>query len=620
MRLGLRGIAVGVLVLWAGLVPAIAVLAPRVMERLDRGVVAVPQADGSVYVGWRLLATDPEGVAFNLYRGGPGQPSQRLNETPLAVTTDYLDRQADLSAPVVYRVRPVLAGTELPDEGAFALPAAPPRVPYLSIPVQTPDGYHPNDASVGDLDGDGRYEVVVHLVGKGGDVGADGPRTEPIFDAYRLDGTRLWRVNLGRNVREGPHYTPFVVYDLDGDGRAEMACRTADGTVDGQGAVLGDPQADWRNDRGVILRGPEFLTVFDGQTGRALATTAYIPPRHPTHPLAPSPQQIKEVWGDDYGNRSERYLACAAYLDGVRPSLVMCRGYYTRSVLAAWDWRDGRLTQRWVFDSADGTPGHAAYAGQGTHSLSVADVDADGRDEIVYGSCTLDDDGHGLYTTGLGHGDALHVTDLDPDRPGLEIWQCHESGGQGATLRDARTGEVLFQRRASRDMGRACAGDLLAESRGCEVWGAAGCPLLTCKGVEIGPAPRPINFVVWWDGDLLRELLDGTTITKYGGPVLLSAEGCAANNSTKATPCLQADILGDWREEVLWRTADNRSLRLYTTTLPARQRLPTLMHDPQYRLSIAWQNAGYNQPPHPGFYLGEGMASPSRSGIIPVGP
>lgn len=600
-------IAVLVVAVWAAVDLAGADAPARQAERLDRGVVAVPQADGSVYVGWRLLATDAEGIAFNVYRGPVGGPWQRLNETPVTQTTDCLDRAADLAAPSVYRVRPVLAGTELSEEGSFSLPASPASVPYLSIPMQTPNGYHPNDASVGDLDGDGRYEIVVHMVGKGGDVGADGPRTEPVFDAYRLDGVRLWRIHLGRNVREGAHYSPFVVYDLDGDGRAEFACRTADGTVDGQGVVIGDPQADWRNARGVILRGPEFLTVFDGLTGRALATTNYIPPRHPTHPLDPSPAQIKEVWGDDYGNRSERYLACAAYLDGIRPSLVLCRGYYTRSVLAAWDWRDGRLTQRWVFDSADGTPGHAAYAGQGTHCLTVADVDADGRDEIVYGSCTVDDNGQGLYTTGLGHGDALHVSDLDPDRPGLEVWQCHESGGNGATCRDARTGQVLFQRRAAKDMGRACTGDILAEHPGCEVWGSTGCPLLTCKGAEIGPAPRQINFVIWWDGDLLRELLDGITIGKHGGPVLLTAEGCAANNSTKATPCLQADLLGDWREEVLWRTADNRSLRLYTTTIPARQRLITLMHDPQYRLSVAWQNAAYNQPPHTSFFLGEGM-------------
>jgi rhamnogalacturonan endolyase len=599
--------------------PLPAAVAQRQMERLGRGVVAVRRDDGNVFVGWRLLGTDADAIGFDLYRASGDGAAVKLNDRPITDATHFVDTGAGTDRGHTYHVRPVLDGAEQPPSAGFTLAGNVPARPYLSIPLQTPDGYTPNDASVGDLDGDGEYEVVLHQVGRGRDNSQAGATTEPILEAYKLDGTMLWRINLGRNIREGAHYTQFMVYDLDGDGRAEVACKTADGTVDGKGAVLGDAAADWRNARGYVLDGPEFLTVFDGLTGEALATTAYLPPRG----------HVRD-WGDDYGNRVDRFLACIAYLDGRRPSLVMCRGYYTRTVLAAWNWRGGELSHVWTFDSDDGTPGHQYFAGQGNHGLSVADVDGDGKDEVVYGACVIDDDGGGLYSTRLGHGDAMHVTDIDPDSPGLEVFSIHENPrhDHGVALRDAATGELIWSRPSS-DAVRGLAMDIDPRHRGLECWGAGSGlgDLFNCKGEAIGRRPRSCNMGVWWDGDPLRELLDGTTISKWDyasgrTSTLVQARdfGCAANNGSKSNPSLCADILGDWREEVIWRTRDNRELRIFTPTTPTPHRIYTLMHDPVYRMGVAWQNVSYNQPTQVGFYLGHGMGKPARPVIRVVGP
>ncbi|HUS91101.1 MAG TPA: rhamnogalacturonan lyase [Phycisphaerae bacterium] len=591
--------------------------ARRQMEALGRGVVAVRQDDGQVYVGWRLLGTDPNGIAFHVYRSAAGAAPARLNDGPISAATNFVDGGADLSKDNAWFVRPVLGGTEQAASAPFAMKANAPARPYLAIPLRTPAGCTPNDASVGDLDGDGEYEIVLKQERQPRDNAHSGTTGQTKLEAYRLDGTFLWRIDLGRNIREGAHYTPFLVYDLDGDGRAEVACRTADGTVDGRGKVLGDAQADYRSARGYVLDGPEFITVFDGRTGAALATTDYLPPRG----------RVRD-WGDDYGNRVDRFLACVAYVDGRRPSLVMCRGYYTRAVLVAWNWRDGRLSRVWTFDTDDGVPGRRGYRGQGNHGLSVGDVDGDGRDEVVYGACAIDDNGAGLYTTGLGHGDAMHLSDIDPDRPGLEVFGIHERPRHpyGANLRDAATGKVLWGL-ASDDVGRGVCMDIDPRHRGYECWAAGGGlgGLYDCKGRKVSDArPRSCNMGVWWDGDVLRELLDGTTISKWDHaagrerPLLLAA-GCARNNGSKSNPCLCADVLGDWREEVIWRTADNRELRVYTTTVPTDRRFYTFMHDPVYRLGVAWQNVAYNQPAHTGFYMGAGMSAPPVPKIAPAG-
>ena len=593
--------------------------AARYMEKLDRGVIAV-RSGTSNYVGWRLFGTDPSTIAFNVYRD-----SMKLNGSPITDSTNYVDSGGSLSS--TYSIVPVIDGVEQSGTDPIGVWGQ----QYLTIPLQVPAGettpddvtcsYSPNDCSVGDLDGDGEYEIVLKWDPSNSKDNSQSGYTGNVYlDAYKLNGTFLWRIDLGINIRAGAHYTQFIVYDLDGDGKAEVACRTAPYTKDGLGHYVllpGDTLTDYRNSSGYILTGPEYLTIFDGQTGEAIANTDFYPDR----------VNVSQ-WGDGYGNRVDRFLAGVAYLDGQRPSLIMARGYYgpqsgysARNEITAWNWRDGELTRLWWFKAGLGINGNinSEYIGQGCHSLSIADVDGDGLDEIVYGSCAIDDDGSPLYSTGLGHGDALHVSDMDPDRPGLEVWQCHESNTIGASLRDAATGEIIFHYDDPDDVGRACAGDITADYRGYEVWASSGCPLYSCTGVNIGSTSFPVNFMVWWDGDLLREFEDSNVISKYGSGTLLTASGCSSNNGTKSTPCLSADILGDWREEVIWRTSDNSSLRLYTTTIPTSYRIYTLMHDCQYREAIAWQNGAYNQPPHPSFYLGDGMDAPPVPDIVLVG-
>lgn len=593
----------------------------RQMENLGRGLIAIRQGDRTVFVGWRLLGTDPDNLAFNLYRSTGGAAPIKLNSTPIIRSTNFVDNGVPLSQANAYFVRPVLQGREQAASAPFLLPANTPSRPYLSVPLQTPDGYTPNDTAVGDLDGDGEYEIVVKQELQGRDPSQRGvtPGTTKL-EGYKTNGTLLWRIDLGRNIREGAHYTPFIVYDLDGDGRAEVAVRTAEGTTDGTGVRIGDTDGDGRTDyvnpdTGYILEGPEFLSIFDGRTGREVARQPYIP------------RGRVSGWGDSYGNRVDRFLMAVAYLDGARPSLVVCRGYYALTKLEAWNWREGNLRKVWSFSSA-GSPG---YGGQGNHNLSVGDVDGDGKDEIVYGSMTLDDSGKGLYTTGLGHGDALHLSDLDPARPGLEVFAIQERfDDAGANFRDARTGAVLWRKLSlavgadGEGPGRGLALDVDPRYPGFECWvaGAGITGMFDCKGNRIADKSPACNMGVYWDGDPLREILNGTTIEKWDyvgarSRVLLAAQelGCAANNGTKANPALSADILGDWREEVIWRTRDNKELRIFTTTIPTDRRFYTFMHDPIYRLGVAWQNVGYNQPPHAGFYVGPHMSQPPRPRI-----
>jgi len=645
-------------------------------ENLNRGVIAIKNGN-QVVVSWRTLSTDKVGERFDVYRNG-----KKLNQKALTKGGTFFTDEQPLSGNATYEVR---GGGK---NGSYTLKADAPDG-YLPIAINKPEGgvapdgqrytYLANDASIGDVDGDGQYEIFVKWdPSNAKDNMFAGFTANAYIDCYRLDGTQLWRIDLGHNIRTGAHFTQFMVYDFDGDGRAELMVKTADGTIDGQGKVIGDAKADWRygiaaiqadpeayrrklqeeredairrrrewqekekqlpegltqteihnmrrrflntevhgdNKTGRIMDGPEYITVFNGLTGAAMATTNYVPERGKT-----------TDWGDDHANRSERYLAGVAYLDGIHASGIFCRGYYTRTVIAAWDWDGKQLTNRWTFDT--NTPQWASYAGQGNHNLRIADVDGDGRDEITYGSMAVDDDGTGLYNTGMGHGDAIHLTVFDPTSDALQVWDCHENRRDGSDFRDARTGKVIFQIKSKEDVGRCMAADIDPTNPGLEMWSSESGGIRDIKGNLVVPkAPAseqvddgdnnalrirgariPTNFGIWWDGDLLREMLDNATVSKYNWQtgrmqVVQRFRGAQFNNGSKSNPNLCADIIGDWREEVLTRNRESSELRLYVSTIPTEYRMNCLEEDIPYRLSVAAQNTGYNQPTQTGFYLG----------------
>ncbi|SCP99298.1 rhamnogalacturonan lyase family protein [Anaerobium acetethylicum] len=629
--------------------------AARQMESLDRGLVAMKN-DSGIYVGWRLLGTDSEETSFNLYRDGV-----KVNATSITNSTNYLD--ADGTENSTYYVRTVVNGEEqLQSESVKVW-----NDNHLSIPIQKPDSgvtpageaysYTANEGTAADVDGDGQYEMVVTWspsnLKDNSQIGYTG---KTYIDAYKMDGTRLWRIDCGVNIRSGAHYNQFLVYDLDGDGKAEISLKTADGTVDGLGNVIGDGTKNYVSTApktlGCILSGPEYLTVFNGETGAAMQTIPFTPARSRSTADTTNTCTADELteWGKtgDYYNRVDRFLGTIAYLDGEHPSLIMTRGYYGRMVLSAYDFRDGAFTKRWTFDSSD--PGNESYAGMGNHQLSIADVDGDGKDEIITGAACIDDNGTGLWNSDFGHGDALHVGDLDPANLGLEEWTVQEetSAHYVANLKDAETGRVIMgQLGTGFDTGRGLSGDIDPRYPGEEMWAVDGNAqlvysatagvLYSAQGQLLSNNIPSASFALWWDGDLSRELLHGTWQGSASGDVTIPrvekwdyinnkqdtiedfGDGLACTYGTKECPVVQADILGDWREEVVLRTLDSTELRIYSTTDVTEERIYSLMQDPQYRVAVASQNVGYNQPPHPSFYLGTGMDAVAKPNIYTVG-
>ena len=646
------------------------------MEKLDRGVVALPANSGSGnFVSWRFLGTDDNNTRFELVRNGT------TIATDLQVS-NYQDTSGNSSSEyqVITKVNgeavstsnPVKAWGEVYKKLKLDRPANAKTKPYHTtntvnketVDENYPNGqdysYSPNDISVGDVDGDGEYELFVKWEPSNSrDNSFSGVTGIVYIDCYKLDGTKLWRIDLGQNIRAGAHYTQFQVYDYDGDGKAEMMCKTAPGSKDGLGNYVNQAATnetikaasntkDWvTNNSGRINGGHEYLTVFDGQTGAAIHTVAYYPNRNAEAKLSEAAGTYN--WDNrsgkndkgDYGNRGERYLAATAYLDGPdqNPSGIFCRGYYSYAYIWAVDFDGQQLKTRWlhlsnapttykIMDATGKTTtykGKTCYSGlnrytmyeNGNHNMSIADVDGDGKDEIIWGSAALDDNGKMLYSVGFGHGDAMHVGDFNPDRPGLEVFQVHEEKGTYAwDLHDAATGEILFKGGPSGvDNGRGMCAQLDAKHRGAYFSSASDRQQRSATTGEIASTVQAsVNFRIYWDGDLQEELLDGTKIEKWttNGTTRLyinnknpyDYNASSSCNGTKATPNLQADLFGDWREEIiLWSTNDNATLNIFTTNTPTTYRVPTLMHDHTYRMGICWQNTAYNQPPHLGYYL-----------------
>ncbi|MEE0996333.1 MAG: T9SS type A sorting domain-containing protein [Paludibacteraceae bacterium] len=575
--------------------------ASRQMEYLDRGVVAVKVNNG-VFLSWRYLGTDDPSVGFNIYRDGT-----KVNDAPVTTKTNYLDTKGGANSK--YVIKSVIGGKELETSKAVTPWASQRKTIKLNRPGTN---YNANDMSVGDVDGDGQYELFLKWDPSNAKDNSQSGATDKVYiDCYTFEGNFLWRIDLGVNIRAGAHYTQYQVFDYDGDGKCELVCKTAPGTKDGKGknVIMGNdnPNANYRNGSGYILSGPEYLTIFEGATGAEIHTVAYKPARGNVN-----------GWGDGYGNRVDRFLACTAYLDGEHPSVVMCRGYYTRSTLAAYDFKNGKLVERWFHDSP--TRGQGAF-GEGYHNVSVADVDGDGKDEIIYGSACIDDNGKLIYRTGYGHGDAMHVSDMIPGNGVLEGWFVHEEKGSayGYELRNLKTGKVIFGQKTNTDNGRGMAADIDANHKGFEMWSSYGSNVFNCNGKSISNKKPSVNFRVYWDGDLQDELLDGNKCDKWNGngtTRLMTFTGSACNGS-KNTPNLSGDIIGDWREEVILH--DGANLYIYTTTIESKYRMYTLMHDAVYRCAIAWQNTAYNQPPHLGIYIGDGLNDIKQPDIYTAG-
>lgn len=705
-------------------------------ERLSRGLVVI-KAKSGIFLSWRLMIDEVKGynktgltgTDFYIYKNG--EKIACVNDS-----TNYIDTNGTIED--LYCIAAVWRGVE--GEKSKEAKAWSSKDNYIDIPMQIPASdvnprgeefsYRVNDMSVGDIDGDGEYEYFIKWdPSNSKDVSQKGYTGKCFIDCYKLDGALLWRLDMGWNIRAGAHYTQFMVYDFNNDGKAEMAVKTAPGTkitryhlngtvksesyitmpkedieagyshhddyrlsaeayfdrliavfmdwtnhemvkngtwpktleecfgidpkytyplnkVDAKELVTyfvdvfapsRSPKNNLRDFDGFILDGPEYLTMFTGD-GEEIETI----------PFKFGRVDDGLLWADyalpriEPGNRVDRFLSGVAYLDGEHPYLIVCRGYYTRATIVAYSFFEDKFKEHWSIDSGwvlMNNPFHASaheakgcdptygiLAGQGNHSLSTADVDGDGYQEIIYGGAVIDHDGSILYSSygylpdgktyaKFGHGDAMHVANINPDKPGLEIFNVFEgakAAPYGYALRDAETGEVIYGEYAETDLGRCMIGDINPSVRGLQTWVNE---VRDVNGRVLEDKMLGTNQSIRWAADLSTQVLDGDNIFgEHSGVIndnthgiMLAPEGMATNNGTKGNPCLVADIFGDWREELILRKADNSAIRIYTNTELTKHKLFTLMHDIQYRTAVAWQNNCYNQPGYTKFYLASDM-------------
>ena len=631
----------------------------RQMEKLDRGLIAI-KTDGGVYLSWRLFDSEDnifgsadKNVSFNVYRDG-----KKISE--VATKTNYVDSTVGTN----YSVAPVINGVE----GEKCNPVTVYNNSYFDIPILKPDdetiydpsgnelatySFFPADCSTGDVDGDGEYEIIVKWTSSEHDVGSPG---DPAYSgtvhlaAYKLDGTKLWKndIALGKNVYSSAHTLQFLVYDFDGDGKSEVMCQTSLGSKDGQGEYVSNAAqtdeeikaitdeenstADYRG-YGRITEGKEFLTVFNGETGVAMDTINLPTTRGSENGVD---------YGDDFGNRSNRFVSDIAYLDGEKPYAIYLRGYYfgrngkQRTSIAGISWDGTALSPTYRFDTQKGQEGYYdgayQYVGNGNHNCTVADVDNDGKDEFITGALCMevndDNEFRPKWCTYLQHGDALHIGNYDPTHTGFEFFTVHEDSGTnslsgnditldfGMSVIDAETGNIMFHEGASDDTGRGVMANVGAGGY-YQIWSAKNSARQSNGGTDFTTATSltgrntpSMNFRIFWDGDLYDNLLDGANITDWNGrnmSNIFSAGNynCVSINGTKANPSLQADLFGDWREEVVYPTSDGTALRVFSTTDTTDYKIKTLMQDPVYRSGVAAEQTAYNQPPHVGFYMGK---------------
>lgn len=614
-----------------------------------------------ILVSWRMLPGDNENTGFDLYRKRGSAKESKVNSKPITATCFQESASLSMTSDITYRLT-YTGSDETLATFTITKERLTNRLPYISIPLKSTEDvcaesnikYQANDCSVGDLDGDGVMEIIVKrlltVYNADGTVLSDGtgggdsdPRARHcvIWDAYKLDSTFLWRVKSGPNIILG-NSSNFGVADLDGDGCAEVVTKTGEGTVFGDGYEIPDTDNDGMTDYRSIwpaghytgdgpkgYGGPEFFSVIDGKTGRELARANFIA----RGKEGETPAQLAQNWYSndwEWDPRSDKYqwklanslrLGIASF-DGKKNQIFLGRGVYGKTKVEGWDYADGQLTRLWHFDTSDaggadknkdGKP-NSAYAGQGNHSFTVADLDGDGKDEVMYGSCAWDDDGTGLWTTGLGHGDAQHVGKFLPQREGLQVFHCLENGKTMVALHDARDGSVIWKKDGSsdNDMGRCLVGDFYAgaDFPGCEFYYYQG-NIIKSDGTETTYSTKGIKggcaMAIWFDGSLLRQQMEDNIINSIsaGRTFTMWPYGMSSINGTKGNPSWYGDLVGDWREEVIMPDATKLSeIKIFSTWYPTTHKFPWLMTDHQYYMSCVNQNVGYNQPNNLSYYLG----------------